>query len=97
MEGILYDVIGSRMIDKKKEYKQLPIDNIEQILAIIETNIENEYTYSNKTKIQVIDNINNRKEIFTLDREEDIDEINNMDSLNRGGYIYDIYKFKFFS
>jgi hypothetical protein len=97
MEGILYDVVGARMIDKNEEYSQLPVDNIEQIFAIIDTNIEDKYTYNERTKIQVIDNINNKKSFFYLDDKDKIDEINDMESLNRGGYIYDIYKSKIFS
>ena len=50
MEGILYDVITSRMKDKEREYSKMPLQTIEQIYGAIEANIPDKYIYNPKCR-----------------------------------------------
>ena len=49
IEGILYDVITSRMKVKQREYSKMPIQTIEQIYGAIEANIPSKYIFNKKT------------------------------------------------
>jgi len=88
IEGILYNVIEDRMEQKYKEYDQLDFENIEEIYGIIESTIPDEYVFNEKSSIMVVDNIKKENRIITLDSEK-IKNLNEIDNLSKGCYIYD--------
>jgi hypothetical protein len=91
IEGILYDVITSRMVEKEKEYNKMPLRNIDQIFAAIDINIKDDYEYNENTKFYIIDMIDKKNNVFEISKEE-IKNINGLNNLSRGCYVYDLYK-----
>jgi hypothetical protein len=91
MEGVLHDVISPRMIEKEKEYKKLPLKTTDQIFAAIQSNIPDEYEYSDKTTVFVFDCIKEETGYLKLDKEQ-VELINKIHPLCQGTAIYDIYK-----
>ena len=55
MEGILYQIITSRMMEKNEEYDNMKIKSIEQIFGVIEVNIPDNYVFNENTTINVFD------------------------------------------
>ena len=90
IEGILYDVITTRMVEKEKEYEKMPLKSIEQIYAAIDVNISDEYKYNENTVFLIMDCINKDHKLFEIPNDE-IDNINQMKNMMRGTYIYDLY------
>jgi hypothetical protein len=91
IEGILYDVIESRMQIKQQEYKRLPLQSTEQIYGAIEVNIPDKYTFNKNTTVFVMDCI--AEKCSRLELTDDIyKEINNTSVLSRGAFLYDLYK-----
>lgn len=90
MEGVLYDVITARMLEKNHSYSKLPLKSIEQIYAGIETNIPDEYVYNKDTTVFIFDTIKENTGHVTLTSEQ-IDMINEIHPLCRGTTLYDIY------
>ncbi len=90
-EGILYDVITSRMAEKEKQYRKMPLQSIDQIYAVIEANIESEYEYNENTTVFVFDSNNEECGTFPIALDK-IDDINNTISLAHGTILYEMYK-----
>ena len=90
IEGILFDVISTRMVEKEKEYEKMPLKNIEQIYGAIDVNISDDYKYNENTVFVIMDCINKDHKIFEIPNDE-IDNINNLKNMMRGTYVYDIY------
>lgn len=93
MEGIYYDSINNDVIEKEKEYDEMPMKTIEHMYAAIDTNIQTKYVYSKKTTVFVMNSVKKDTTIFTLEK-DDIELINKTHSICRGSVIYDIYKKK---
>jgi hypothetical protein len=93
VEGLLFEIMKSRMSIKQKEYDNLPVNSIDEIYAIINTNIPDEYTYTEKTKVLIMDMQKKESKLFVLPKDE-IDNINQITHLAKGAYIYDLYKSK---
>jgi len=91
MEGILHDIIKSRMIEKEKEYEKMPLKNIEQIYAAIDVNISDNYIYNENTIFLIMDCVNKTHSLFEIPKDE-IVNINSMKNMFRGTYIYDLYQ-----
>jgi hypothetical protein len=91
IEGVLYDVIGTRMFEKEKEYVKLPLQSTEQIYGAIECNLPDDYVYNNKTSIFIINSSTSSCCLYKLP-EEEIDNINDLHPMARGTFIYDLYK-----
>jgi hypothetical protein len=89
-EGILYDIIESRIVDKNKEYDKLPLKSTEQIYAGIEVNIPDKYIYNKNTKVIIFDCVKKDSKIF-IPEKVDIDNINDCHPLTKGTFIYDLY------
>jgi hypothetical protein len=94
VEGLLFEIMKKRMSDKQKEYDNLPVTSIDEIYAIINTNIPDEYVYNEKTKVLVMDMDTKDCKLYTLPKEE-LKNINKITHLARGSYIYDLYKNNF--
>ena len=74
---------------KEKEYNKLPLKSVEEIYAVINTNIPDEYEYSDKTKVLVIDNVKKDCKLIKKLPEELLDKINDITNLSKGCYIND--------
>jgi deoxycytidine triphosphate deaminase len=90
VEGILYDIISTRMSDKNKEYEKIPLKTAEQVYAAIEASIPDEYVYNENTTVFVFNCINETTEMFKIP-EEYLDVVNNTSTLVRGTILYDIH------
>ena len=95
MEGVIYDVMTARMAEKKREYKKLPLQTIEQVYAGIEVNLPDKYKYTSKSTILILDSYEETTIKTYKIPEEEIKNINENHPLTRGTYIYDLYKKSF--
>jgi hypothetical protein len=91
IEGVLYDIINSRMKVKQKEYDMMPLKNIEEIYAAITVNLQDNYNYNKDTVFYVIDYQKKTNDIFKIPLNE-INNINKVHNLAKGCYVYDLYK-----
>lgn len=91
MEGVLYDVIETRMIEKEKEYKKLPLQSTEQIYGAIDCNLPDDYHYNDKTTILIINSMNYTCNTYKLPLNQ-IEYINELHPMARGTFIFDLYK-----
>lgn len=91
MEGILYDIINARMVEKEKEYNKMPLKNIEQIYGAIDVNITDNYVYNENTIFLIMDTVEKTHNLFEIPKCE-IENINSMKNMFRGTYIYDLYE-----
>lgn len=90
IEGVLYDVINARMAEKQKQYDKLPLQSLEQIYAAIDVNIQDTYKYNKDTIFCVIDVENQTNHLFEIP-EDEIDNINQLNNLSKGCYVWDLY------
>lgn len=93
VEGIFHDVITTRMIEKNKEYAKLPLKSTEQIYAAVETNLPDNYKYSENTTICVFDCMSEKTDMLKLTTEQ-ANVINEIHPLCKGTSLYDIFKGK---
>lgn len=91
MEGILYDATKTRMEHKQREYKNLPLQSVEQIYASIEANIPDEYIYNENTKIVIVDAHGEQTDVIQIP-ESELETLNELHPMTRGTYIYDMWK-----
>lgn len=91
LEGMLYEIIGKRMVEKEREYAKLPLKNIEQIYAGIEVNLPDDFVYTKDTVVYVFDSIAKGTTEMTLSTDQ-IDFVNSVNPLCRGTALYDMYK-----
>jgi hypothetical protein len=91
MEGILYQIISARMVEKNEEYDQMQLKTIEQIFGVIEVNIPDNYVFNENTKIHVFDCVNEKYEKITLLTEKYNEYLTNIHPMLRGSALYDIY------
>ena len=91
MEGIIYDVIFALNGKKVRSYNKLPLKSVEQIYAAIEANIQDKYVYSGDTSVIVLDSVEGKTDIFKIPKQS-IEIVNDLHSIARGTYIYDLYK-----
>jgi hypothetical protein len=89
LEGLYYEIMNDVMKPKHSSYHKLPVKNIEQIFAVIQTNMDDEYEYSDKTSIIVLDSINKNTKVYQL-TEEQATSINEIHPICRGTTLYDI-------
>jgi hypothetical protein len=91
IEGLLYKYMNERELLYEVFYKKMPVQTTEQILAIIQTNIEDTYKYNKDTIVLVMDCVKKRYEIFDSIPNKVCDELNNMEPICKGTYLYDLY------
>lgn len=89
IEGVLYDVMNDKVRNKHKDYKKLPITSLEQMYAILETNIPDTYEFNENTVVMVMDTPNKTCGRLTL-TPTDINQLNDLNSLCRGTTLYEI-------
>lgn len=91
IEGVLYDVITTRMNNKEREYSKLPLQSTEQIYGAIETNIPDKYIFNEKTVVFVMNSVKENCSRLEL-TELQCNQINNVHPLSKGTFLYDLYK-----
>jgi hypothetical protein len=87
IEGILFDVIESRMTEKNHEYNKLPLQTTEQIFGAIESNIQDKYVFNENTTVFVMDCIHKKCSRLKL-TPEICEEVNKTHSLGKGTVLY---------
>ena len=91
IEGVLFDVIETRMMKKEKQYNKLPLQSTEQIYGAIDANIPSKYIFNENTTVFVMNCIT--KNCSRLDITPEIcEEINNTHSISKGMYLYSVFK-----
>ena len=90
IEGMLYEVISTRMEEKQKQYDKLPLQSLEQIYAAVDVNIKDTYTYNKDTIFCIIDVEKETNDLFKIP-EDEVENINEINNLSKGCYIYDLY------
>lgn len=91
LEGILYDIIETRMKEKQLQYEKIPLQKTEQIYGAIEVNIPDKYEFNNNTVVFVMNSIT--ENCSRLELTPDIcDKVNNIHSLGKGTFLYSLYK-----
>ena len=90
IEGVLYDVISSRMNNKEKQYRKLPLKSTEQIFAAIDVNIPTEYEFNKNTIVLVMNCISKNIDLLSLSKKQ-INIINKIHPLCKGTALYDIH------
>lgn len=91
IEGILFDVIETRMNEKKRDYNRLPLQTTEQIYGAIEVNMPDKYLFNKNTTVFVMDCVKEKCSRMKLDSDM-IDSINNTHTLSKGTFLYNLYK-----
>lgn len=91
IEGVLFDVIETRMMKKEKQYTKLPLQSTEQIYGAIDVNIPSKYIFNENTTVFVMNCIT--KNCSRLDITPEIcEEVNNTHSISKGMYLYSVFK-----
>lgn len=91
IEGLLYDIVETRMAEKqKKYYDRMPLQSIEQIYAAIDTNLPDDYVYNQNTTVVVLDSTKKTTTCISVSNEY-LDMLNDTHPLCRGTMLYDIY------
>lgn len=93
IEGVLYNVMISRINKKEREYRKLPVKSVEKMYAIMEVNIPDSYTFNENTVIMVMDAVNKRCDRLILNDKE-TEQINELNTLCRGTTLYEMLKNK---
>ncbi len=91
IEGILYSKTEKRMREKIENYNNVPLQTPEEVCAVIDINIPDEYVFNTNTTIMAFDAINEKCVPFCLTKDE-INDINNVASISRGSELYQIYQ-----
>ena len=91
IEGILYDVVESRMREKEKNYARLPLQTTEQIYGAIEVNMPDKYTFNKNTTVFVMDCMSEKCSRLEL-TDSICSEINDTHVLSRGSFLYELYE-----
>ena len=91
IEGVFYDVINTRMEEKQEQYDRLPLQSPEQMYAAIETNLSIKYTYSENTKVFIVNSLDQTGKLYSIPQSE-LKTVNKLPAIARGTYIYDLYK-----
>ena len=91
VEGILFDVVEARMLEKQKRYDKLSLQSTEQIYGAIEANIPDKYKFNDNTTVFVMNCITENCTVLEL-TPEICEEVNNTHSLSKGMYLYSLYK-----
>lgn len=86
-EGMLYDICYERMKNKNSEYSKLEQQSVEEMLKVIDFNFSDDYDLSEDSEIILINSITKEKGLILIDKDK-LDVLNDMDSSERGKYIY---------
>jgi hypothetical protein len=87
IEGVLYDAILIK--NNKKRYDKMKIKNIDQIYTAVDINIPQKNILDVKSKIMVIDAINEKSYFLNL-KKDTMNEINKFESIHKGRKLYEL-------
>lgn len=93
IEGVLYDATTYRENKKERMYSKLKVSTPEEIFAILDVNLEDDYTYNSRTTILVLNASTESVSTLNLTQEER-ERINDMIPLSQGVELYEIFKQK---
>ena len=91
MEGIWMRELKEVTEWRNEQYEKLPLKTPESFYAAIDTHIPTDYVYSEKTKIVVLDSLDERTNVFSLD-EDDVKKLNDTHPFMKGSVLYEIHK-----
>lgn len=89
LEGLLFDLIDTRMAEKELEYDRMPLTSTEQIYGAIETNIPSGYVYSSETIVHVFDSLEKMTTKFEITQQQ-AETLNDLHPLCRGTALFDM-------
>ena len=89
IEGIMYDVIETRMKEKQAEYDKMHLQSIEQIYGAIEANIPTKYKFNKNTTVFVMNSITQSCSRMKL-TPEICKEVNDIHQLQKGSFLYSV-------
>lgn len=84
IEGVYFDATLCLKEKNKSIYNNLDVDNTFQIFAALDINFDNNYVYSNNTKVLIV----SEKQKFVKLDETTINKLNNSHPLTHGSIIY---------
>ena len=86
LENMLYHIMEARMEEKRAEYAKMPLQSIEEMYGVVETNTDDAYVFNQDTVFLVMDIQKGTHTIFNIP-EDQVDNMNDISPLLRGGYI----------
>jgi hypothetical protein len=89
MEGVFYEKITEQNKTKKKQYKKLPLKSVEEICAVIDINIEDDYVFNDKSVVMIIDCGKEKCDVFHPS-EQQRNKLNSLVSISRGPELYNM-------
>jgi hypothetical protein len=92
---MLYKLINNKTNEKKQKYKNIKLQELEQIYAAMEINVPTNYEFNKQSRIYIFDCDNERRDVIKDLPDYMIDFLNETHQLMRGCVIYDYYKGKF--
>lgn len=94
IEGILYEEMEKIMNRKRRWYSKIPLQTPEELVGVIDINIPDNYTFTERTKVIVIDCIREDCYPYELDKDK-IEELNSIDTVSRGSELFSELKNNF--
>lgn len=91
MEGVLFEVIEERMLEKRKEYRKMKVTSTNEIYEAIETNLPSEFKVDEDTIIYVFDSVKETS-FKTKIPGKYLTKLNEQHPLFKGEFIYDLYR-----
>jgi hypothetical protein len=93
MEDLLSNFMEKIMKNKKAEYKKMKTNNIKDIIYDIDCKIKSPFVFDKNTKFYIFDCTEKRSYSFILNNQEEIDDMNECDSVNKGQLLLEIFKY----
>ncbi len=90
IEGVLYGLMEAEMAEKQREYDKLPLDSIEKIYGAVEANVGENYVYSTKTNVCVLDCVNKTMKLIDVP-EDHVETLNEVHYMATGSVLYGLY------
>jgi hypothetical protein len=89
LEGLFFNAMKKVMKPKTEMYKKLPLQTPEEIVAVLDINIPDDYVFNKATTVLVIDNI--KKSCYPMElTDAQKSELNEFSSISRGSEMYKI-------
>lgn len=91
MEGILYESMTKLTYKKNEEYNNLPVALPEEAFLAVQDTVKDCYMFTEKSVILVMDVERGKSDIFTIQNNEHLFEINTCEEVNRGCLLWKIF------
>lgn len=89
IEGVIYKVMAKEIADRDSKYARMPVQTVEHIYAILETNFRDNYVYNKNTTIVVVDGVRRKTGIHRLTKSQ-AEEVNETNLLCRGSVLWEM-------